>query len=173
MDGELPGVEHQNIHQHIKSCASCKEEYETLLCTKRMLATLKVKDPSVALEDRILSRLAEVKGQQKQPGYGVGVWWSLLGHNQRLRWSGAAAIVGVGALAFSINHTPAKTNPNGIAGLPKASRNLLDPSSASSNLLQPVSDMAFIHNPGENAPGLVERRPSFSNVAGVNNSLYK
>ena len=176
MDGELPGVEHQNIHEHIKCCASCKDEYETLLYTKRMLSTLKVKDPSVALEDRILSRLAEEKLQQKQVTHSVGVWWSLLGHSQRLRWSGAAAILGVSALAFSINLTPVKSNPGSIAGLAPAARTGVDSPSlgvVESNVVQPVSAMAFIHNPAENAPTFVDPRRTFRGASNVTPPVYR
>ncbi|MEP6756231.1 MAG: anti-sigma factor [Chthonomonadales bacterium] len=155
MDGELPGVEHQNIHEHIKCCSSCREEYETLLCTKRMLSTLKAKVPAKALEDQILGKLA-VERSNQPVGMRPTVWWSMLSYPQRMKWSAASAAFGVTVLMFSINRTPIKPTPGPLAGLAPAPKIGVDyvPQAASMQNIEAVSndEMVFIHNPSDNAP---------------------
>ena len=57
MDGELPGVEHRQIHEHIAQCADCASEYHGLLQMKRMLAGMRLREPQVDLPARIISQI--------------------------------------------------------------------------------------------------------------------
>src|SRR5450432_4196251 len=45
IDGELPGVEHRLIHEHLTRCEECRAEQEGLLYTKRMVSRLRLKEP--------------------------------------------------------------------------------------------------------------------------------
>ncbi len=54
MDGELPGVEHRQMHEHLARCTDCAAEYSGLLRMKRLLAGLRVQEPSAELPARIL-----------------------------------------------------------------------------------------------------------------------
>src|SRR5579862_8602987 len=56
MDGELPGVEHRQIRQHILQCADCDREYEALLRMKRLLAQMRLREPQTDLASQILQR---------------------------------------------------------------------------------------------------------------------
>lgn len=61
IDGELPGVEHRQIHEHLAGCSECAQEHRGLVQMKRMLASLRLREPSADLPQRILS---QVKTQQ-------------------------------------------------------------------------------------------------------------
>ena len=57
MDGELPGVEHRQIHEHIAQCPDCAKEYHGLLQMKRLLAGMRLREPQVDLPARIISQI--------------------------------------------------------------------------------------------------------------------
>src|SRR5262245_17196416 len=57
MDGELPGVEHRQIHEHLAQCEECQVEYVSLLQTKRLLAALRVQEPRPELPTVILHQI--------------------------------------------------------------------------------------------------------------------
>jgi hypothetical protein len=59
MDGELPGVEYRQVHEHLAQCPECREEHEALLQTKRLLAQLRVQEPRAELPSYILQQLHE------------------------------------------------------------------------------------------------------------------
>ena len=50
---ELPGVEQLQIRSHLRGCSSCEREHETLLQTKRLVATLACKTPRPGFDDDI------------------------------------------------------------------------------------------------------------------------
>ena len=57
IDGELPGVEHRQVHNHLPQCCECEREYLSLLQMKRMLGSLRVQEPSAELPQVILHRV--------------------------------------------------------------------------------------------------------------------
>ena len=57
IDGELQGVEHRQIHEHLAGCSECMQEHRGLVQTKRMLASLRMREPSADLPQRILSQV--------------------------------------------------------------------------------------------------------------------
>jgi hypothetical protein len=57
MDGELPGVEHRQIHEHLAQCEECRVEYASLLQTKRLLAALRIQEPRPELPTVILHQI--------------------------------------------------------------------------------------------------------------------
>ena len=57
MDGELPGVEHRLIHEHLGRCEDCLADYETLLQMKRLLGRLKVQSAQHNLPLQILQQV--------------------------------------------------------------------------------------------------------------------
>jgi hypothetical protein len=59
MDGELRGVEHRLVHEHIGYCTECEAEYQDLLRTKRLLGRMALQQPRLDLPDLIQNRLAE------------------------------------------------------------------------------------------------------------------
>ncbi len=75
IDGELPGVEHRLIHDHLGQCPECSEEHRALLQTKRMLARLRVQEPRPDLPSLILSRVAQ---EQTPPAFWSSGWFSSL-----------------------------------------------------------------------------------------------
>ena len=59
MDGELRGVEHRLVHNHLAYCPECEAEYEDLLRTKRLVGRLRVQMPREDLSSLILEGLKE------------------------------------------------------------------------------------------------------------------
>lgn len=57
MDGELPGVEHRQIHEHIGQCSACAHEYRSLLQMKRMLGGMQVREAQSDLPARLLEKV--------------------------------------------------------------------------------------------------------------------
>lgn len=57
MDGELSGVEHRLIHDHLRCCPQCSEEYDGLLKVKRLLSGMRVQEPRPELQGMILTQL--------------------------------------------------------------------------------------------------------------------
>ncbi len=53
MDGELPGVEHRQIYEHLNRCQDCQREYDSLLQMKRMLGSMRTAHPALDLQTRI------------------------------------------------------------------------------------------------------------------------
>lgn len=80
IDGELPGVEHRQVHNHLPQCCECEREYLSLLQMKRMLGSLRVQEPSIELPQVILHRvhLAEHEGEIHQNRGWHGVFSVLL-----------------------------------------------------------------------------------------------
>ncbi len=59
IDGELAGVEHRMIFDHLSLCETCSAEYEGLLNMKRMVSMLKIREPHETLPLTIISRIEE------------------------------------------------------------------------------------------------------------------
>ena len=57
MDGELPGVEHRQIREHLMHCVECCQEYEALLRMKRLLAQMGLREPQNSLATRIVRHI--------------------------------------------------------------------------------------------------------------------
>jgi hypothetical protein len=57
MDGELPGVEHRQIHEHLAQCSDCAQEYRGLLQMKRLLAGMRIREAQTDLPIRILQQV--------------------------------------------------------------------------------------------------------------------
>src|SRR5579871_4434697 len=80
MDGELPGVEHRQIHEHLARCSECADEYAGLLRMKRLLAGMRVREPRTELASRIVEQVHHSREAQRD-GLGlrwtqqVGIWW--------------------------------------------------------------------------------------------------
>ena len=53
MDGELRGIEHRQVFEHIARCVECSREYESFLQMKRMLGCMRNQQPSLDLQERI------------------------------------------------------------------------------------------------------------------------
>jgi len=71
MDGELLGYEHRLIHQHLQRCRTCNNDYEELLQTKRLLAAMRMREPSQRLAPAILQQLASQVDQEVVLGFGA------------------------------------------------------------------------------------------------------
>jgi hypothetical protein len=57
MDAELSDAEMPIIQDHLESCPKCRQEYDTLRETKRMVASLAVRAPRTDLEDLLRTGL--------------------------------------------------------------------------------------------------------------------
>ena len=58
MDQELPPAEQQSVEEHLSTCASCRNEYESLLEAHRLPVQLSAISPDVGLWRRIEAELA-------------------------------------------------------------------------------------------------------------------
>ena len=102
MDGELPGVEHRQVHTHLIQCEACRDEYDDLLQMKRMLSGLRIHDAGASLQTVILQRLDEA--ETRHPAYRIGL---LLSAMKRLSGSAIAPpVIGLsfGLTAFIVLH---------------------------------------------------------------------
>jgi anti-sigma factor RsiW len=72
MDGELPGVEHRMIHQHLGECSECQAEYQVLLRVKRLLSGMRLCAPRPELPQLILERVATE--QSRRAGGRPSAW---------------------------------------------------------------------------------------------------
>lgn len=100
IDGELSGVEHIMVREHLDQCADCREEYDTLVSMKRTLASIKMQAPRTELPSQIMARIhAEAGASQSAslPRWEIGI-----PPKRKLFYgAGLTAIALVAVLAFS------------------------------------------------------------------------
>lgn len=116
IDGELPGVEHRQIHEHLSRCSECAEEYQALLHMKRLLAGMRVRQPQNDLSQHILSQIH----QSETPRPTLPTWLDLALDWLRtpipapyLAIGATMAIVGALSLSRAINsHDPIQWKPS-------------------------------------------------------------
>lgn len=104
MDGELAGVEHRQIHQHLGMCQDCRSEYDDLLLTKRMLAGLKLQAPRPELPGMIGQRIAAEASPVHRSISWIDAaidWWNGASRMQHTLAYGGVAIA---ATLFYIGH---------------------------------------------------------------------
>ncbi len=96
-DGELPGVEHRSVHEHLRHCGSCRNEYEGVLETKRLLGAMPLPSSRSEFVQTIMARIeAEQMTSPKRGGF-----WQMV--EEKLRTNpalpqGAAVATGVALL---------------------------------------------------------------------------
>lgn len=66
MDGELRGVEHRLVHDHLARCPECDAEYQDLLLTKRLLGRMRLQMPREELSALILQRISAEENRLSQ-----------------------------------------------------------------------------------------------------------
>jgi predicted anti-sigma-YlaC factor YlaD len=164
MDGELPGVEQLAVTEHLKCCESCRDEYESLLFTKRLLSGLKVKEPVTTLENRIQRSIA-AEAHRPQPESRtqnwwskVVVWWHVMAYDQQLRFSAVFAASSVGLAILVITPTILhKPEDAGLTGAPTIASDATAPSQ-DYQAYQPAVNVQYrrilpsVHDPAENPP---------------------
>jgi hypothetical protein len=84
IDEELPGVEALQIRQHLSNCPECHAEYEDILQTKRLIASLVIKSPLQDPEERIQTIIEQCRNT-RPVRFGFLTAWSLLPPAQRDR----------------------------------------------------------------------------------------
>lgn len=162
MDGELPGVEQIAINDHLKSCDSCRDEYESLLFTKRLLSGLKVKDPVPTLENRIQRSLA-AEARRPQPETRTQTWWDraaswwqVLAYAEQLRYSAmfAASSIVLAALVITptMLHKPQESGLQGAATLASDMTPLNEVPFRPSNNGPYRRILPTFHDPADNPP---------------------
>ena len=73
MDGELRGVEHRLVHDHLARCPECDAEYQDLLMTKRLLGRMRLQMPREELSELILQRISAEENSLAQPRWPFGL----------------------------------------------------------------------------------------------------
>lgn len=58
-DGELPGMEHRAVHEHLKMCESCRDDYEGILETKRLFGAMPMPSPRSEFVQIVMQRIRE------------------------------------------------------------------------------------------------------------------
>ncbi len=104
IDGELAGADAIRIREHLKECASCRDDYESLLETKRIIGSLTLVEPCADYEARLIRVLSSCEANPSRIG-AIKAWWSIGGERLRLRSAGAFAAAGLLILAVSIRMT--------------------------------------------------------------------
>jgi anti-sigma factor RsiW len=105
MDGELPGVEHRQIHEHLAHCTECADEYAGLLRMKRLLAGLRVREPRSQMASHIVDHVHRTHDLPRghisfRWTQQVNGWWRGVGPQQPALALGIGlAVVGVFAVS--------------------------------------------------------------------------
>jgi hypothetical protein len=139
MDGELPGVEHRQIREHVLRCQECSGEYEALLRMKRMLAQLRVREPQNDLASRILQQVHQADDAQTTRRVPSRPWLLSLSLRSPLAPPSQLALAAslLFAIGFALAHLAdggdsvqwRPTDSSTMSSLGPAPINLLDPTS--------------------------------------------
>jgi anti-sigma factor RsiW len=100
--GELPEADRRQADLHLKTCAGCREELETLQSTQAVLLSVP--------DEEIPQRIGFVSDRVYEPS-AVRRWWGALWNNGPRLGFAAAAMLSVSIL-FSATHRP------GVAAVP-------------------------------------------------------
>lgn len=105
IDGELAGVEQLQIRAHVGQCDECSNEYESLVCTKRLLSSLTAHEPRANLETSILAKL---DAAEKSQGirWRLNGLWTVQGSASRLRVAISLCGVTASCIVIAIALTP-------------------------------------------------------------------
>ncbi len=167
IDGELAGVEQLAIRDHLKACCCCCEEYDALLCTKRLLSGLKMKQPADDLETRIRRSISLEGGRMRPSGIAeswwarLETWWAVLAYPQKLRYSAflAASSVAFAAIVIIPGMLKKSDDLDLRLGSPMTAgvantfvRNPYVPYVPVVQRRMPVDNLPTFHNPAENPP---------------------
>jgi anti-sigma factor RsiW len=146
IDGELTGEEQLKIQEHLRQCDECAEEHESLLMTKRLICSLKMKEPREELEARILNAVAQEVAPSRRR-FPWGVWWAFLSHSERRRLQLAAAFcaASLAAFAYMAYSTSVALREESIASRLPPRPVSVSPSNV------PVNDYLFVHDPWDRA----------------------
>lgn len=104
IDGELTGAESLRLRRHLEECRSCREEYESLLHTKRLLSSTRIVEPRSGLESEIMKRLSTTPDPPAWQRRFVSAWL-VSGPRRRLHAAGGLAAVSLIVLALSVRFT--------------------------------------------------------------------
>ena len=99
IDGELPGVEHRQVHEHLAQCTECSGEYAGLLRTKRLLSALRVQEPRPELPGTILQQIEARETHAPLSGLARFRQWSVTLGSPRLATQYIVCGVGLTLLA--------------------------------------------------------------------------
>lgn len=147
IDGELTGEEQLKIQEHLRQCEECNEEHESLLLTKRLICSLKMKEPREELEARILNAVAQESAPSRRR-FPWGVWWAFLSHSERRRLRLAASFCAASVAAFvymAYSTSVALREEENIASRLPPRPVSVSPSNV------PVNDYLFVHDPWDRA----------------------
>jgi predicted anti-sigma-YlaC factor YlaD len=104
MDGELTGAESLRVRGHLAECAACREEHDSLLETKTLIASMAVASPDAEFERRLLASVGAVPDEPRWRRRAASL--AVLGGNAfRVRTAAAFAAFGLVALAVSVRVT--------------------------------------------------------------------
>jgi predicted anti-sigma-YlaC factor YlaD len=128
IDGELPGVEQLQIRSHLKNCPSCGADYESLLKTKRVLATLAYRAPRLGFDDEIIN-FVKSESDCRKTKLDPETWWTLLTEVQRnrFRFATVASLFAVAGILWVRAPMVVQKSQATIANLPKSSAPQLTP----------------------------------------------
>lgn len=146
IDNELPGVEQMMVRQHLRQCDACRDEYESLLWTKRLLSSLSAQKPSPGFENHLLEVIAKEEEHPAQRS----VWYTVVDTlrqpvSGRTGMGVAAAALGCAVIALMATaehpQIPSHVMAANTAPAQEAYvRNRTQP---------PVQDLIFVHDPYE------------------------
>jgi len=158
IDDELSGCDKLAVREHLRVCAACREEYESLLSMKRLLAGLSVSEPRPDFEDELLERLH--LAAETEPVRAPATWLRTIGPRWRPAARAALALVAgaaVAALALALSRPIAWSDREVRAA------NLLVPTAPSAERAPRLADMLFLHDDG--APYVAAEAASYEPTA--------
>lgn len=153
IDGELTGDEQILVRRHLRDCTTCTEEYESLMATKRLIASFAARLPDSSLETKILSALNEMPDCQTWRD-SVRSWWGSLPELQKLKTAGALAFasVSIALMMFSVTR-PRQTPQDGLARVTGSSASIVDSDS------KVDQGIGFVRDPVNNGPAMGSTEP--------------
>jgi anti-sigma factor RsiW len=103
IDGELCGVESLRIREHLEECRGCRDDYESLLGTKRIISSLSMVEPRREFEADLRECICRASSA---PALGrLLSRWPVMSQRSRLRAASALAAGSVIVLAVSVRLT--------------------------------------------------------------------
>ncbi len=176
MDGELPGVEHRQIHEHIGQCSACAHEYRSLLQMKRLLGGMQVREAQADLPARLLEKVHANPAANAAQGSWLhtvqdklrgDITRRLLAPQPRFQYFALAAtlsVVGIVYASYAIDQsdkidfhvaTPAElaSLPPALTNIPASAPSFLSPASEGSPALQQVGSTYYAPYSAPMLPG--------------------
>ncbi len=117
MDGELAGTESLRVREHLDGCPLCRAEHQSLVATKRLVASLSVSEPRSGFEQELIQRIRSASLEPAWRRWTPGAL-ALAPRPTQIRLAAAFAAISLIMLALSIRLSLLhNADPNSVSAL--------------------------------------------------------